>query len=186
MNVPPEKRNKPLLTLLLNPINRLSDLGAVMSALIFCGMVLLILTEVVLRNFTGSSTEISGEYSGYALAAMIYLGMGFSFREDAHIRITFLKERLGGVSAFVLEIYCMVLALILSGLSCVFIFDLVVTSKVRNLTAYTPAETPLYIPQALILVGMAILTLQIFGRLVALIVERVKTPKPAQDTGENG
>lgn len=186
MNASPENKPKRILTFLLTPIDRLSDFGAVLSALIFFAMVLLILTEVVLRNFIGSSTEISGEYSGYALAAMIYLGMGFSFREDAHIRITFLRERLGALSAFLLEIYCLLLALVLSGLSCVFIFDLVVTSKARNLTAYTPAETPLYIPQAVILVGMAFLTLQIFGRLTALILGGFKKFKRAHGGGENG
>jgi TRAP-type C4-dicarboxylate transport system permease small subunit len=174
MNTSSEKRKHPLFSLLVNPINRLADVGAILSALIFCGMVLLILAEVILRNFMGSSTEVSGEYSGYALAAMIYLGMGFSFREDAHIRITFVRERLGAMGAFVLEVGCMVFVMILSGLSCLFLFELVLTSKARHLTAYTPAETPLFIPQAIVLVGMALLTLQIFGRLTALIVGGVQ------------
>ena len=153
----------------MKAIDRLSDVGAVFSALIFWLMTLLILAEVFLRTFWGTSTEVSGEYSGYALAAMIYLGMGFSFREGAHIRITFLRERLGATGFFVLEVFCHLFVLVLSGLSCVFIWDLVVTSKIRNLTAYTPAETPLYIPQAIILAGMGLLTLQIIGQLAALI-----------------
>jgi TRAP-type C4-dicarboxylate transport system permease small subunit len=185
MNTSLEKRKHPLNALLLNPINRLSDVGAILSALIFCGMVLLILAEVILRNFLGSSTEVSGEYSGYALAAMIYLGMGFSFREDAHIRITFVRERLGAMGAFVLEIGCLVFVMILSGLSCVFIWELVHTSKARNLTAYTPAETPLYIPQAIVLVGMALLTLQILARLTALIVGGFQQYKAAHGARKN-
>ncbi len=185
MNAPPEEKKHPLFTVLVTSINRLSDAGAILSALIFTGMVLLILAEVILRNFLGSSTEVSGEYSGYALAAMIYLGMGFSFREDAHIRITFLRERLGAISAFALEVSCMVFAMILSGLSCVFIFELVLTSKTRNLTAYTPAETPLYIPQAIILVGMVLLTLQILGRLTALIVGGLQPFKLTHGAGKN-
>lgn len=185
MNASPEEKKDPLFAVLVNSINRLSDAGATLSALIFCAMVLLILAEVLLRNFMGSSTEVSGEYSGYALAAMIYLGMGFSFREDAHIRITFLRERLGAMSAFVLEIGCLVFVMILSGLSCVFIWDLVLTSKARNLTAYTPAETPLYIPQAIILVGMALLTLQILARLIALIAGGFQQYKIAHDARKN-
>ena len=61
MNASPEERKHPLFAVLVNPINRLSDLGATLSALIFSGMVLLILAEVVLRNFMGSSTEVSDE-----------------------------------------------------------------------------------------------------------------------------
>lgn len=150
-------------------INKISDLGAILSAVVFALMTILILSEVVLRTFFGSSTEVSGEYSGYALAALIYLGLGFSFREGAHIRITFLRERLGRTSYFILELLCTAFAMVLSGLSCIFIWEMVLTSKARNLVAYTPAETPLYIPQALILVGMIILTFQIIAQLAALI-----------------
>jgi len=151
-------------------INRISDLGAIVSAVVFALMTILILLEVVLRTFCGSSTEISGEYSGYALAALIYLGLGFSFREGAHIRITFVRERLNRTSYFILELLCTAFAMVLSGLSCFFIWEMVLTSKARNLVAYTPAETPLYIPQTLILVGMIILTLQIIGQLDSLII----------------
>lgn len=176
-------KTNPVLTSLLKCIDRLSDLGAVLSALIFSLMTLLIIAEVVLRTFWGKSTEISGEYSGYALAAMIYLGLGFSFREGAHIRITFVRERLRSTAFFILEIFCHVFVLVISSLSCVFVWDMVLTSKARNLTAYTPAETPLYIPQAIILTGMVILTLQIISRLAALIMARPSNAKAADSSG---
>ena len=170
MNSPLADKTHPLVRFLIHPISRLSDVGAVLSALIFCAMVFLILAEVILRNFFGSSTEVSAEYSGYALAAMIYLGMGFSFREGAHIRITFLRERLGTTAAYVLEIVCTLFVLVLCSLATAFIWELVVTSRERNLTAYTPAETPLYIPQAIIFIGMLLLSLQIVGQLTALLL----------------
>jgi TRAP-type C4-dicarboxylate transport system permease small subunit len=67
----------------------------------------------------------------------------------------------------------------------VFIWELVMTSKARNLTAYTPAETPLYIPQAIVLVGMALLTLQILARLTALIVGGFQQYKVAHGARKN-
>ena len=63
MNSSRAEKTNPLVRFLITPINRLSDVGAVLSALIFSAMVLLILTEVILRNFLGSSTEISGKNS---------------------------------------------------------------------------------------------------------------------------
>ena len=162
------------MNLIITTVSRVSNLGAIVSAVVFTLMTALIISEVVLRTFWGATTEISAEYSGYGLATMIYMGLGFSFKEGAHIRITFLRDRLGKTPSFILELLCIIFALGLSSLSCIFIWEMVSTSKMRNLVAYTPAETQLYIPQALILIGMIILTLQISGQLITLLARRAE------------
>ena len=185
MNVIRTTQNVSDMNVFIKTINRISDLAAIVSAGVFTLMIILILSEVVMRTFFGSSTEVSGEYSGYALAALIYLGLGFSFREGAHIRITFLRERLGRNSYFILELLCTAFAMVLSGMSCIFIWEMVLTSKARNLVAYTPAETPLYIPQALILAGMIILTLQIIAQLASLITRGPRAVEIADSGAED-
>ncbi|MGW8195249.1 MAG: TRAP transporter small permease subunit [Desulforhopalus sp.] len=155
---------------LLRVVEFLSTAGAVLSGIIFSLMTLLILLEILLRTFFDKSTLIASEYSGYALAAMIYLGMGFSFRKGAHIRITFLRERLQGWSLHLLEIFCTLVGALLCLFSTVFLWEMVHTSLLRGTTAYTVAETPLWIPQAIILVGLIIMTLQILAYLLFLIL----------------
>lgn len=147
-------------------VSRLSTAGAVISGVVFASMTLLVLSEVVLRTFFSTSTLVSGEYSGYALSAMVYLGLAFSFREGAHIRISFLRDRIHGIARFVLEIFCHIFVLVLCGLSSIYMWDMFRVSKARNLTAYTVAETPLYIPQFIVFVGLCLLTFQIAARLL--------------------
>lgn len=158
-----------LVHLLQKSASGLSSAGAVVSTAAFVFMVVLTVAEVILRSVFGKSTLVASEYSGYLLAAMIYLGMGFSFREEAHIRITFLKGRLSGRIGWVLELWCYAFACVLCVLSTIFIWDMVLTSFERGMQAYTVAETPLYIPQACLLIGMAVFTFQVIAGLVNLI-----------------
>jgi TRAP-type transport system small permease protein len=147
----------------------LSTAGAVISGVVFGLMTLLVLVEVILRTFFDLSTLVASEYSGYALSAMIYLGLAFSFKEGAHIRITFLNDRIHGLPKFFLEIFCHVFIGVLSTLSSVYMWDMFMLSKARNMTAYTVAETPLYIPQLIVFIGLCLLTFQIIARLFHIV-----------------
>ncbi|RPJ71384.1 MAG: TRAP transporter small permease [Desulfobacteraceae bacterium] len=147
---------------------RLSTAGAVMSGVFFILMTLLTLAEVMLRTFFGSSTLVASEYSGYALSGMIYLAMGSTFKDGAHIRITFLKDRLRGAAHRAIELLCLLFAMVLCGASCRFALELVMSSYARNLTAYTVAETPLWVPQFILFLGMCVLTIQIAAMFLAL------------------
>ncbi len=156
-------------TRLPRAISAISTAGAVIAGVVFVLMTLLILLEVILRAFFGASTLVAGEYSGYALSAMIYLSLGFSFKEGAHIRITFLKDRISGWPAWILEILCTLFAGVLCGASAIFMWEMFLTSKARNLTAYTVAETPLYVPQFIVFLGMAVLTLQLAAHFLYIV-----------------
>jgi TRAP-type C4-dicarboxylate transport system permease small subunit len=162
--------NNPVANRLLRVVELLSAAGAALSGGAFALMTLLILAEILLRTFFDKSTLIASEYSGYTLAAMIYLGLGFSFRQGAHIRITFLRERLKGWALHLLEIACALVGSLLCILSTVFLWEMVQTSYLRGVTAYTVAETPLWVPQAIVLVGLVIMTLQMVAYLLFLLV----------------
>ncbi len=176
----PATSSRPWLATLSRAAERLSTAGAVASGVMFVLMTLLTLAEVMLRTFFGSSTLIASEYSGYALSGMIYLAMGFTFKEGAHIRITFLRERLRGAARRAMEIFCYLFALVLCGLSCRFTFDLAMSSYARNLTAYTVAETPLCVPQFILFAGMCVFTFQIAAMLLALATSPLEE-RPSQE-----
>jgi len=162
----------------LRTLSALSDAAAVVSAAAFVFMTVLILAEVFLRAFFSKSTLVASEYSGYLVAAMMYLGLGFTFKEGGHIRIAYLEERLTRWGWLVVDIACTGLAVVVCAMSSYFMADTVLTSYQRNLTAYSILETPLYIPQAVILVGLVILTLQTIGRLVQLSFSSPITDSP--------
>lgn len=156
----------------------LSTVGAVLAGLVFAFMSLLIVTEVVLRATVNSSTLIASEYSGYALVAMIYLGLGFSFREGAHIRINFLQDKLKPTVQQALNALLSVFAAIVTGIAIMAVWEMVRTSYRRGTVAYTVAETPLYIPQAIILAGLVILFLQLLAHVLNIIVSKGQASLP--------
>ncbi|MFP4284996.1 MAG: TRAP transporter small permease subunit, partial [Desulfovermiculus sp.] len=76
-----------------------------------------------------------------------------------------LQNKLPPLAYHWLEIMCHLAAAIICILSTKFLFHTVLTSYERGMQAYTVAETPLYIPQAVILFGLLVFTLQVLVRL---------------------
>ena len=172
--------------------NFLSTVGAILAAAVFMGMALLVVTDVVMRSTTGRSTLIATEFSGYALAAMVYLSLAFTFREGAHIRITFLHGRLPTAVRRPFELVLVAGAIFVTWLAMSSVWQMVVTSFERGTIAYTVARTPLYIPQAVILVGLGLLLLQLVtyflevairGRLLESESEEEEIARLAQEAG---
>ena len=131
----------------------------------FCGMILL---EVVLRSFFGRSTQILEEYVGYGLGTMIFLGLGHALRQGALVRVDLLLGVLPPLARRVVEILVCVLTLAVIGFVIRY-FWIGVLRNFRNETiSMTPAATPLWIPEGLVLLGMALFALQLVVYLLRL------------------
>lgn len=141
-----------------------------LAGVVFMLMSTLVLTEVILRASVGGSTFIASEYSGYALALMTYLSLGFTFKEGAHIRISFLTERLPVRLRRGVEALLSAFAAAGVAVSVYAVWEMVQTSYTRGTVAYTVIETPLYIPQSLILVGLALLFIQLVAYTFGLLL----------------
>lgn len=126
-------------------------------------MTVLILVEIILWNLFEKTTLIADEYSAYGLAAIIFLGAGYCLKERGHIRITlvlgFLPEKLSRIITF-----------IATGLTTAFMGYLwwyllkMVQATIRyNSTSGTLTNTPLWIPQAVMLIGAACFFLQLLA-----------------------
>ncbi len=144
-------------------IERLSDWGARLSAVLLGLMTVLILVEIFLWNVFQKTTLVADEYCAYGLAAIIFLGAGYCLKEKGHIRITlvlgFLPKRLAAI------VTCLA-----SGMTTVFmgylwwyLFKMVQATVRYNSTSGTLTQTPLWIPQTLMLVGAACFLIQLAG-----------------------
>ena len=133
------------------------------SAVLLGLMTVLILVEILLWNTVQKTTLIADEYCAYGLAAIIFLGAGYCLKEKGHIRITlvlgFLPDKVSRVVTFVS-----------TGLTTVFMGYLwwyllkMVRSAVRyESTSGTLTNTPLWIPQTVMLVGAACFLIQLAG-----------------------
>ena len=151
---------------LLRLTEQLSDWMAKVSAVMLGLMTLLILVEILVWNLFSKTTLIADEYCAYGLAAIIFLGAGYCLKEKGHIRITlvlgFLPQKLSRTITFVA-----------TGITTAFmaylwwyLFKMVQAAIRYNSTSGTLTNTPLWIPQTLMLVGAACFLLQLLATTI--------------------
>ena len=136
-------------------IENLSDWIARISAVMLGLMAILILVEIFLWNIFTKTTLIADEYCAYGLAAIIFLGAGYCLKERGHIRITlvlgFLPEKLSRTITFAAT----GITTAFMGYLWWYLFKMVRATLRYNTTSGTLTNTPLWIPQTLMLIGAA-------------------------------
>ncbi len=141
----------------------LSDLMASVSAVILGLLTLLILVEIFLWNVFEKTTLIADEYSAYGLAAIIFLGAGFCLKEKGHIRITlvlgFLPDKLARIITFVATF----ITTVFMGYLWWYLFKMVKSAIRYESTSGTLTNTPLWIPQTIMLIGAACFFIQLLA-----------------------
>ncbi len=148
-------------------VGKLSDLMAALSAVILGLMAVLILLEIFLWNALQKTTLIADEYSGYGLAAIIFLGAGYCLKERGHIRITLVLGLLPAKVTRVITCVATALTTVFMGYLWYYLYLMVRSSIRYNSTSGTLTNTPLWIPQLLMLVGAACFLLQLAATTLA-------------------
>ncbi|MEC9491618.1 TRAP transporter small permease subunit [Flexistipes sp.] len=152
-------------------VRKVSDFGAFLSSVFMILITLLIGLEVLLRSVFDTTTHISTEYSTYFFIALVSLGLAYTMKENGHIRITLLTGRLKGKAKMIQEIFTTVLALIISLFLLYFSVLMTYETYSLGMQADTVSETPLYISQLAIPVGVLLLTFQLIGRILRIIYD---------------
>ncbi|MFH1804204.1 MAG: TRAP transporter small permease [Pseudomonadota bacterium] len=113
-----------------------------------------IVVEIVLRAVFDTSTFVLEEFVGYALGAMIFLALAATHTEDRLIRVNLLKNILGRRGQAVADVFANLAALA----ACLLLFGALYNIFTRNfrfgITSPSFAETPLWIPQSFIILGL--------------------------------
>lgn len=144
--------------------------GAFLSALFMGLIVLLIVVEITLRTVAGASTFVASEYSGYFLVAVVVLGLAYTLREEAHIRITLVHSRLPRRWRRRVDVLVGLSSMVMTAFILVYAVLMVYETRALEMTADTISETPLWIPQVVIPVGLVLFLFQ----FAAFIAGRVR------------
>lgn len=112
------------------------------------------------------------EYSGYAMAASSFLALAYTFRSGGHIRVALLRNRLRGAARLALEIWCLVLAALLSGFLAYYLMRMSWVSWRFEEKSEGAAATPLWIPQSLVAAGAVVMAIAVVHALVLTIARR--------------
>lgn len=145
---------------------KLSQGGVIISCVGIALLAILVLVEVCLRTLFRVSTMISDEVSGYLLAAIVFLSLGYTLSAKGLIRVDLLYSRFrGGVKRVVNWIICLTAfgyALVLA----LYLWKYAIYSYSKGVVSMYFTATPLYIPQAMVATGAVLLCLVILGFLM--------------------
>jgi TRAP-type C4-dicarboxylate transport system permease small subunit len=147
-------------------IETLSDWMAGISAVMLALMTLLILVEILLWNTLSKTTLIADEYSAYGLAAIIFMGAGYCLKEKGHIRITLILGFMPKRLAAMITAVATAITTVFMGYLWWYLFKMVRSTIRYDSTSGTLTQTPLWIPQTLMLVGAACFFIQLAGTTV--------------------
>ncbi|UTW00088.1 TRAP transporter small permease [Marinomonas rhizomae] len=150
---------------------RLNQLSGALAILLIAYLLCHILLEIVLRFF-GTSTYVLDEFVGYAIATITFLGLGYSLERNGLIKVNILSDRLPEKYHWILDTFISLVSFAMFfWVSCYWYINVSRSFK-RNITSESIAETPLWIPEGMVLVGLGLLCLTLFVRILVLISTR--------------
>lgn len=144
-------------------------------------MMLLITSEVILRSAFNFSLQISDEISGYLLVGLTFLAVTIALQEGALFRVEFFFDRLPMRIQGVFRLGFDVLSLTVAAVLEYELVFLVITSFTRENKSLSLIATPLYIPQLVMPIGMAILLLMFLASIVKDVRDIVKSISVSPD-----
>ena len=156
---------------ILSLIDRSSRLAETLAVILVFGYCGLMLAEVVARA-QAKSFSFSWEYSQYAMAAVLALAAGPAIRTGVHVRITLVGGLLPKRAAKWLDVVANGAALVIAGALLLAVWDKFQSSWVRDIPAATVTQTPLWIPQAFLVVGIGQFWLDLFARFIRRVTNQ--------------
>lgn len=119
---------------------------AMLIGIVLLACAAFVLVEIVVRKL-GASLGGTDEISGYVMAIVTSWGMGFALLELSHVRIDFLRSRVGSLGRALFDLFSMTVlsgTITLIALRC---WPVVERSLNNGSRANTPLETPLALVQ---------------------------------------
>lgn len=160
-------------------LDGLYDGAAWLAALSMIGLLVMVLLSVVSRllHFHVAGTDA---YAGYLMAATGFLALAHTLKRGEHIRVTLLLSALRGAGRRGLEIWALVAAVFLAGLSAYYAVRLSWQSYTFHDISTGNDATPLWIPQLTMAAGTIILTIAFIDELVLELHGRRAQAVPAE------
>jgi TRAP-type C4-dicarboxylate transport system permease small subunit len=137
-----------------SPIEKGSE---ALCALFLIAMIVMIGSEAVARNVFATSLQVTDEIGGYLLVAMTFLSMSVAEAHGAFHRVELIQSRLGEKVRMISQIVFDLMSLGASAIITWQLTRLTLNSWRSEDVAPTPLQTPLWLPQSTMAIGMALL-----------------------------
>lgn len=156
--------------MILNLIERLSTAGMYVSGIGVFIMSILITVEILGRYFFGFSLLIVDEWSGYLLVMVTFLGLAYTMQTRGFLQIEFLLNRLSYRKRHLFNLFLILLALVYSLIIGWKLILYTWSNYSAGIVSVSISQTPLYIPQLFMPLGMALLILQLINEAIRSIL----------------
>jgi TRAP-type C4-dicarboxylate transport system permease small subunit len=137
-----------------SPIEKGSE---ALCALFLLAMIVLIGSEAIARNVFATSLQVTDEIGGYLLVAMTFLSMSVAEAHGAFHRVELIQARVGLNARLISQIIFDLMSLTASAVITWQLTRLVLNSWRAEDVAPTPLQTPLWLPQSTMAIGMVLL-----------------------------
>ena len=163
-------------------IHRLTFITGLIAGFSLLAMTLMVTMDVTLRYGFNAPTKWANEFSAYLAVLVIFLGISYVLRENAHIRVDVVVRKLPRRAQDWIRVITSVILLgyiiILFHLT----WDVLVMNFAINKTSFTAMDVPIWPIQAFIPLGLAIMGLLLIQHIfVEAKVALRKTERPEQD-----
>lgn len=149
-----------------SPVENTSE---TLCAVFLMAMIVLIGAEAIARNVFGTSLQVTDEVGGYLLVALTFLSMPVAEAHGAFHRVELIQSRLGPSARIISQIVFDLMSLVASALVTWQLTRLMLNSWRAEDVAPTPLQTPLWMPQATMALGMALLCLALIRTMIAKV-----------------
>ncbi|MET0677878.1 MAG: TRAP transporter small permease [Bradyrhizobium sp.] len=147
-----------------SPVENTSE---VLCAIFLVAMIVLIGAEAIARNVFHTSLQVTDEVGGYLLVALTFLSMPVAEAHGAFHRVELIQSRLTPSGRIISQIAFDLMSLVASGLITWQLTRLTLNSLRAEDVAPTPLQTPLWMPQATMAIGMALLCFALVRTILA-------------------
>jgi len=135
--------------------------------LFLLAMIILIGAEAIARNVFGTSLQVTDEVGGYLLVALTFLSMPVAEAQGAFHRVEFVQARLRLRARLICQIAFELISLVASAIVTWQLTRLTINSLYAEDVAATPLQTPLWLPQISMAIGMLILCFALVRTMIA-------------------
>lgn len=142
-------------------VDRLGRWAYYLSAVLIVFIFVSVIIEVFARGLTNTSISWVAEISGYLLAGVLYLGLGYLYRRNWHVRMSLLLDILSPKYSRLLYWLTDFIVGVFAIVQFWEIFNLALESYQFNWRSSTILEVPLYLPQFLMAAGAFVFLLEV-------------------------
>lgn len=139
-----------------SPLQFLYRLCGGLAGIAMVALLVMVMVSI-LGRLLGFYVRGADAYAGYCMAASSFFALAYALGHGDHIRVTLILQKLSGFPRRALELWCLGVASVLTGLFAYYSVKMVWWSYQFHDVSQSSDATPLWIPELAMAIGVSVL-----------------------------